>query len=91
MSLNPLAPAVLPQYQYSSDGPISLCNSTAMSLPLAQLFCGMPPQTIPSHAPSITQHFSDGTFLLPLLKPTNQSKPDAAVHQPKPGSSAPLS
>ena len=59
-----------------------------MSLPLAQLICGMPPQTIPSHAPSVNPHISDGTFLLPLLQPTNQSTPDAAVHQPIPGSSA---
>ena len=48
----------------------------------------MPPQTIPSHAPSVSPHITDGTFLLPLLQPTNQSKPDAAVHQPTPGSSA---
>ena len=59
-----------------------------MGLPLAQLTCGMPPQTIPSHAPSINQHITDGTFLLPLLQPTNKSKSDAAVHQPTPGSSA---
>ena len=62
-----------------------------MSLPLPQLICGMPPQTIPSHAPSINQHISDGTFLLPLLQPTNQSEPDAAAYQPTPGSSSPLS
>ena len=59
-----------------------------MSLPLAQLICGMPPQTIPSHAPSINQHITDGTFFLRLLQPTN---PDAAAHQPTPGSSALLS
>ena len=90
MSLNPLAPAFLPQYQSSSDPPTSLCNSTAMSLPLAQLFCGMPSQVVPSHAPSINHNITDGTLLLSLLQPTNQSKPDAAVHQPTPGSSAPL-
>ena len=56
-----------------------------MGLPLAQLICGMPPQTIPSHAPSINQHIADNTLLLPLLQPTNQSQPDAAVHQPTPG------
>ena len=55
-----------------------------MGLPLAQLVCGMPPQTIPSHAPSINQHIANNT-LLPLLQPTNQSQPDAAVHQPTPG------
>ena len=62
-----------------------------MSLRLAQLICGMLPQTIPSHAPSINQHITDGTFLLPLIQPTNQSKPDAAAYQPTPGSSPPLS
>ena len=87
MSLNPLAPAFLPHYQSSSDPTISLCNSTTMGLPLAQLICGMPPQTIPSHAPSIDQHIIDGTFLLPLLHPTNKSQLDAAVHQLTPGSS----
>ena len=91
MPLNPLAPAFHPHYQSSSDPPISFCNSTTMSLPLAQSICGMPPQTIPSHAPSINQHITDGTFLLPLLQPTNQSKPEAAAHQPTLGSSAFLS
>ena len=88
MSLNPFAPPFLPHYQSSADPPISLCNATTMGLPLAKLICGMPPQTIPSHAPSINQHITDGTFLLPLLQPTNKSKSDAAVHQPTPGSSA---
>ena len=88
MSLKPLAPAFLPQYQFSSDPPTSLSNSTAMSLPLAQLFCGMPSQIVPSQAPSINHHIIDGTLLLSLLQPTTQSKPDAAVHQPTPASSA---
>ena len=88
MSPNPLAPAFLPHYQSSSDPPISLCNTTAMGLPLAQLICGMPPKTIPSFAPSIHQHLSYGTFLLHLLQSTNQSKSDEAGHQPTPGSSA---
>ena len=88
MSLNPLAPVLLPQYQSSSDPPTSLCNSTAMNLPLAQFFCGMPSQIAATHASCINQHITDGTLLLPLLQPTNQSKPDAAVHQPTPGSSA---
>ena len=48
----------------------------------------MPPQTIPSLAPSINQHIFDNTPLLPLLQQTNQSKPDAAAHQPTPGSLA---
>ena len=87
MLLNPLAPAFLPHYQSSSDPPIALCNSTTMSLPLTQLFCGMPSQNIPSHALSLNQHNTDGTF----LQPTNQSKPDAMVHQPTLGSSALLS
>ena len=87
MSLNPLAPAFLPHYHSSPNPPISLCNSTTMGLPLAQLICGMSPQTIPSNALSINQHIADNTLLLPLLQPTNQSKPDAAVHQPTPGSS----
>ena len=63
-------------------------NSTTMSFPLAQLFCGMPPQIIPPHAPSINQHITDGTFLLPSLQLINQSKPDAAVHQSTPEFSA---
>ena len=88
MSLNPLALAFLPHYPSSSDPHISLCNSTTMGLPLAELICGMPPQTIPSHAPSVNQHITDGTFFLPLLRPTNKSKSDAALHQPTSGSSA---
>ena len=88
MSLNPLAPAFLPQYQSSPEPPISLCNSTAVSLPLAQLLCGVPWQIVPSHALPTNQHNTDGTLLLPLLQPTNQSKPDAAAYQPTPGSSA---
>ena len=88
MSLNPLAPAFLPHYQSSSDPLVSLCNCTTMGLPLAQLICGMPPQTIPSHAPSINQHITHSTFHLPLLQPTNWPKSGAAVHQPTPGSSA---
>ena len=88
MSLNPVAPAFLPHYQSSSDPQISLCNSTAMSLHLAQSFCGMLSKIVPSQAPSVNQHNTDGTLLLRLLQPTNQSKPDAAVHQLTPGSSA---
>ena len=88
MSLNPLAPAFLPQDQSSSDPSLPLCNSNTINLPLAQLVCGMPPQIIPSHAPSINQHIADTILLLPLLQQTNQSKPDAAAHQPPPGSLA---
>ena len=62
-----------------------------MSLPFAQLFCGLPSQIISSHAPSINQHITDGTLLLLLLKSTNQSKPDAAAPPPTLGSSAFLS
>ena len=90
MSLNPLAPAFLPQDQSSSDPSLPLCTSNIMNLPLAQLICGMPPQVIPSHAPSINQHIADTTLLLPLLQQTNQSKPDAAAHQSTPGPSASL-
>ena len=82
MSLNPLAPAFLPHQQSSSDLPISLGHSNTMSLHLAQLICGMPPQTIPSLAPSINPHLPDSTFLPPLLQPTNQFTPAAAAHQP---------
>ena len=60
-----------------------------MNLPLAQLICGMPPQIISSHAPSINQHISDNT-LLPLLQPINQYTTDAAAHKPPPGSSTHL-
>ena len=88
MSLNPLAPAFLPQFQSSCDPAISLGNSTTMSFPLAQVFCGMPPQIIPPHAHSINQHITDGTFLLPSLQLTSQSKPNAAVHQSTPEFSA---
>ena len=52
-----------------------------MNLPLAQIICGMPPQIIPSHVPSINQHIADNALLLPLLLQTNQSQPDAAAHQ----------
>ena len=50
----------------------------------------MRPQTIPSHAPSLNQRIADNTLFLPLLQATNQSQPDAAVHQPTPGSSTVL-
>ena len=88
MSLNPLAPAFLPHYHSSSDTPTSLCNSTTMSLPWAQLFCGTPPQIIPSHAPSINQPITAGTFILSPLQSTSHSKQDAAAHQPPFGSSS---
>ena len=91
MSLNPLAPAFLPQFQSSCDPAISLSNSTTMSFPLAQLFCGMPPQFIPPHAPSNNQHIVDGTFFFSSLQPTNQFKPNTAVHQSTPEFSALLS
>ena len=68
-----------------------LCNSTTMSLPLAQLFCGRPPQIIPSHAPSINQQIADGTLLPPLLQSKNSFRQDAEVQQPPPGSSSSLS
>ena len=88
MSLNPLAPVFLPGYQSPSNPPIPLCNSTTMGLPLAQLMCGMPPQTVPLLVPSTHQPLTDSTSLLPLLQPTNQFTPDAAAHKPTPGSFA---
>ena len=91
MSLNPLVPAFLPQIQSSCDPPISLGNSDTTSFPLAQLICGIPPQITPFHAPSINQHIPEGTFLLPFLQSTKQSKPIAAAQQPNPESSAFLS
>ena len=90
MSLNPLAPAFLPQHRFSSDPPFSLYNSNTMNLPLAQLICGVPPQTTPSHAPSINQHIADNTLLLPLLQPITQYTKDTAAHKPTPGSSTHL-
>ena len=36
----------------------------------------------------LTSMYDPRTLHLPLLQPTNQSEPDAAVHQPTPGSSA---
>ena len=51
----------------------------------------MPSQTIPSLAPFINQHIADATLLLPLPQQTNQCMPNAAAHQPTPGSLAPLS
>ena len=90
MSLNPLAPGFLPHHQSSSDPPLSLCNSNTMNLLLAQLICGMPPQLIPSHVPSINQHIADNTLFHPLLQQANQSQPDAAAHQSTPGLSASL-
>ena len=91
MSLNPLAPAFLLQFQSSCDPAISLGNSTTMSFPLAQIFCAMPAQINPPHAPSINQHITDGTFLLPSLQLTSPSQPNAAVHQPTAEISALLS
>ena len=90
-SLNPIAPAFLPHYQYPSDPPISQCNPTTMSLPLAQFFCIMPPAIIPSHAPPVTQPITEGTFFLLFIQPKNSSKQNAEVHQPLPGSSSFLS
>ena len=53
MSLNLHAPAFLCHYQFASDPPILMGNSTAMSLPLAQSFCRLPPSVTPSHAPPL--------------------------------------
>ena len=91
MSLNPLAPAFLPHYQSPSDPLISLRSSTTMSLPLAQLFRGRPPQIIPSHAAAPNQPITDGTIILLRIQLKSQSKPNAAVHRPTPEFSALLS
>ena len=64
MSLNPLAPAFPPHNQSSSNPAIPPWDSTTMSLPLAQSFCGIPPQIISSHAAPINQPNKDGTFSL---------------------------
>ena len=88
MSLNLFAPAFLPLYQFASDPPISLGDSTAMSLPLAQIFCGMPPSITPSHALTLRQPMTDSTFILSLMQPKNPSKQDAETLQPPPGSSS---
>ena len=88
MSLNPMAPDFFPQFQSSCNPPNSLDTSNTMSFPLAQLFCGIAPQLIPPPAPALIQHIADGTFLLPSLQLTNQSKPNAAGHQPTLESSA---
>ena len=91
MSLNPPAPAFRSYYPSSSDPPISLCNCTTMSLPLAQLFWGMPPQLVPSHAPFINQPISDGTFIFHFVQAEHLFKQDAEVHKTTPGSSSILS
>ena len=90
MSLNPLAPAFLPQYQSFSDIPIPSSHPNTMNLPLAQLICGMPPQTIPPLASSTNQPLTDSTSLLPLLQPTQQSTSDSAAHKTTPGFSTHL-
>ena len=91
MSLNPLAPVFLPNYQFPSNPPISQCKSAAMILPLAQLFCGVPLQVIPFHSPPINQPITEGILLSPLILPKNPSMQDAEAHQPFPGSSSLLS
>ena len=80
MSINPLAPAFPPHHQYPPVPSISLCNSTTVSLPLAQLFCGMPAPIFPSHAPPVTQPITDGTFIHSLIQLKNPSKQDAKAH-----------
>ena len=70
MSLNPLATAFLPSYQSSSNPPIALSNSTTMGLPLAQLFCGMPPQIFPLSLLLLTN-----TLLTPLPSSLFSSRP----------------
>ena len=88
MSGTPVAPAFLPNYKISSDLPILLCNSTAMSFPLAQNFCGMPPPINPSHAPPPRQPITGDKFILPHFQPKNLFKQDAETLQCPPGSSS---
>ena len=61
-----------------------------MNLPLAQLICGIHPQTIPPLTPSVHQHLIDSNSFLLLLQPINQSTKDAAAHKTTPGSSTHL-
>ena len=92
MSLNPFAPAFLPHYQFSSNPPISLCISTAMSLPLAQIFFRLshclPPSITTSHARSLGQPTTDDTLVLRLIQPKKLSKQDVGALQPHPESSS---
>ena len=88
MSLNPLAPATLPDYQLRSHPPISLCNSTAISLPLAQIFCRMPPLITPSHALFLRQPIIDDTFIHSLIQPENTTKQYTEPLQPPLGLSS---
>ena len=88
MPLYLLAPGFLPHYQFPSDPPISLCNSTAMSYRLAQLFWGMPPQIIPSHAPLINQPIGNNFLTFPLIQSKDLPKHDAEILQPHGGSSS---
>ena len=88
MSLSPLASAFLPHYQLTSDPSISLCNSNAMNLSLAQIFCGMPPLITHSHASPLRQPITDDTSILDLIQPKIPSKQGAERFQPLPGSSS---
>ena len=82
MSLNPLAPAFLPQHQSSSGPSVMLDHSYAMNFPLVPLPCGLPPQSIPLLTSSINQQPTDSTLLLPLLQSTNQSTADTIARKP---------
>ena len=57
-----------------------------MNLPLAKLFCRMPPVITLSHAPPLRQPIIDDTFILPLIQPKNPLKQDVETLQPPPGS-----
>ena len=87
ISLDLFASASLPDYRFPTDPPISLCNSTAMSLPLAQTLCGMPRSIILCQAPPLGQPTTDDTVLV-FIQPRNPSKQDAEALQPTPGSSS---
>ena len=84
MPLNRLAPTFSPHKQFPTDPPISLCNSTTMSLSFARKFCRMPLSIAPPQAPPITQPITDSTFVLPFIQHKNPSPQDAETLQPLP-------
>ena len=59
-----------------------------MSLPLAQMICGLPSPINPSHASTLRQSITDDTFILNLIQQKNPPKHDAETLQIPPGSSS---
>ena len=84
----PSCTSLLPSQSISLRPPFLLCNSTVVSLPLSQIFCGMPPSINQSHGPPITQPITDGTFIFPIIQSLNPSKQYAETVQLPPGSSS---